>query len=100
LPHHAALLDYKMHTEAMGMNEHLHNGWWFRAGRNDLRLTQIQASRLFGVSIKTVQKWESPEDNKTSSPLPDRAVRMMAAYLDGHRPSDWPEDSKLKKEKT
>lgn len=59
-----------------------------REARRKLGLTQNQLAAVMGVGTRgkqTVSEWERGERQ------PDgQSVRLIQAYLAGHRPDDWP----------
>lgn len=58
-----------------------------RAARKSLGLTQEQLAALMGVRVATVSDWER---DVYSADGP--AARLLAAYLSGYRPADWPKE--------
>ena len=56
-----------------------------RAARKSLGLTQGQLAAVLGVRQATVSDWER---GKHSPDGP--AARLIAAYVEGYRPQDWP----------
>lgn len=58
-----------------------------KQARNSLGLTQSQLAPLLGYgATPRVAEIESGARNAS-----DCVVRLLRAYLDGYRPSDWPE---------
>lgn len=61
----------------------------FRAARKSLGLTQAQAADMLGYGAQSrVSEIERGLINPGAS-----VVRLLQAYLDGHRPQDWPIDT-------
>lgn len=61
-----------------------------REARQKLGLTQSQLAHLLDTSDHVVRRMEmSPDKASHRDPAP-RMVRLIAAYLDGYRPLDWP----------
>ena len=56
-----------------------------KAARTALALTQGQLAVVIGRTIRNVQQWEGGERLIDPS-----AARLIAAYLAGYRPNDWP----------
>ena len=57
----------------------------FQTARRALGLTQAQLAQVMGFSsVSTIRRQEVGE---TDNPA---AARLMAAYLSGYRPDDWP----------
>lgn len=62
-----------------------------RAAREALGLTQQQLGALLDTDRQSVTRMEmDPEARTHRAPAP-RMVRLLRAYLDGHRPADWPD---------
>jgi len=61
-----------------------------RAARAALGLTQAQMARMLDVTPRVYQAWEAPSGT-TARPPAVRVGRLVRAYLDGHRPQDWPQ---------
>ena len=57
----------------------------FKAGRKLLGLSQTEMAAMCGCTLRSVQNWEGSE-----YAVSDHAARLMQAYLDGYRPTDWP----------
>lgn len=57
-----------------------------RTARETLGLMQVQLAAVMGLrGAAAVSEWE------TGKRAPDgRSTRLLRAYLDGYRPSDWP----------
>lgn len=61
----------------------------FRAARKRLGLTQAQAADMLGYGSKArVSEIERGIIHPGAS-----VVRLLQAYLEGHRPQDWPIDT-------
>ena len=58
--------------------------------RAKLGLTQAQLGAMLDTDGQTVRRMEMPEDTSTHRKPAVRMVRLLQAYLDGYRPSDWP----------
>ncbi len=58
-----------------------------RAARKSLGLTQGQLAGVMGVRTATVSDWER-DIHSPDGP----AARLIAAYLTGYRPQDWPKE--------
>lgn len=61
-----------------------------RAARQQLGLTLSEMGRMLDVSRRDVSPYEAPEGAATHCKPPARVVRLLRAYLGGHRPDDWP----------
>ncbi|AZB63135.1 helix-turn-helix domain-containing protein [Cereibacter sphaeroides] len=57
----------------------------FREARQTLGLTQAGLAALVGRQARNIRQWEAGD-----RAIDDAAVRLVRAYLDGYRPSDWP----------
>lgn len=62
--------------------------------RQRLGLSVADLGRLLDTDPQSVRRWEADETTSTSRRPPPRAVRLIRAYLDGHRPADWPKEGK------
>lgn len=61
-----------------------------KAARQALDLTQAQLGAMLDTDAQTVRRMElDPEASTFRKPAP-RMVRLIRAYLDGYRPTDWP----------
>lgn len=49
----------------------------YRAALEALRLSQVEAARLFGVGVRTSHRWASPQDG-----APDAVMMQLQAWLD------------------
>jgi DNA-binding transcriptional regulator YiaG len=56
-----------------------------RAARSSLGLTLAQLAAVMGVRLMTVSDWE--RGVRQINPM---GARLLAAYVDGYRPADWP----------
>ena len=61
-----------------------------RAARLALGLEPDQLAKLLDVGKQTVTRMESTPDRSKHRRPAVRMVRLIRAYLDGHRPADWP----------
>lgn len=61
-----------------------------KAARKKLGLTQAQLAYMMDSTDRMVRRVESPPHRSTHQPAPTRWIRLLEAYLDGHRPRDWP----------
>jgi DNA-binding transcriptional regulator YiaG len=61
-----------------------------RAARLALGLEPDQLAKLLDVGKQTVTRMESTPDRSKHRRPAVRMVRLIRAYLDGHRPVDWP----------
>lgn len=63
-----------------------------RSARLHLGLTGAQMAKMLDIpNPRTYRFYEAPQEAATHRPLPARAARLIRAYLDGYRPSDWPD---------
>lgn len=61
-----------------------------KEARQKLGLSAPQLATLLDTDPQTIRRMEQSETAKTfRSPAP-RMVRLIRAYLDGYRPTDWP----------
>lgn len=61
-----------------------------KEARQSLGLTQAELAALLDTDASTVRRMEmSPDKSSFRKPAP-RMMRLVAAYLDGYRPQDWP----------
>jgi len=63
-----------------------------RAARLALGLTQAELAKMLNVEARTVRRMESDPSHSTHRKPAVRMVRLIRAYLDGHRPADWPKE--------
>ncbi|MFG6535676.1 helix-turn-helix domain-containing protein [Sulfitobacter sp. 1A16787] len=61
-----------------------------RAARLALDLTQSQLADMLDTDAQSVRRMEMEPGAATARPIPPRAARLVAAYLSGYRPEDWP----------
>ena len=61
-----------------------------RAARLALGLAPDQLAKMLDVGTQTVTRMESTPDRSKHRKPAVRMVRLIRAYLDGHRPADWP----------
>lgn len=64
-----------------------------KAARRTLGLTQAQFGALLDTDAQTVRRMEMDPTAATHRKPAPRMVRLIAAYLDGYRPADWPESA-------
>jgi len=62
-----------------------------RQARETLGLTPAEAATLLDTDPTTVHRLERDPALPTARKAPARVIRLYRAYLDGHRPDDWPE---------
>ena len=63
-----------------------------RAARIALGLTPADLAKMLDVGTQTVTRMESTPDRSKHREPAVRMVRLIRAYLDGHRPADWPKE--------
>ena len=63
-----------------------------RAARIALGLTPADLAKMLDVGTQTVTRMESTPDRSKHRAPAVRMVRLIRAYLDGHRPADWPKE--------
>lgn len=61
-----------------------------KSARETLGLSQSQLARLVGYSGANVGQRISAMETGVR-PVAGHVARLVAAYLDGHRPADWPD---------
>jgi DNA-binding transcriptional regulator YiaG len=61
-----------------------------RAARLALGITQAELAKMLNVEARTVRRMESDPAHSTHRKPAVRMARLIRAYLDGHRPVDWP----------
>ena len=66
-----------------------------RAARLALGLEPDELAKMLNVEARTVRRMESDPNHSTHRTPAVRMVRLIRAYLDGHRPADWPTKEKL-----
>jgi DNA-binding transcriptional regulator YiaG len=60
------------------------------AARHKLGLTIAQFARLLDMAPRTLGAYLAPEAAEIHRPAPARMARLIAAYIAGYRPEDWP----------
>lgn len=60
-----------------------------RQARANLGLTQSQMAAMLGRKLRNYQQWEWGERK-----VDPAAARLIAAYVKGYRPQDWPKGEK------
>jgi len=63
----------------------------FKQARQSLGLTQSQLGTLLDTDGQSIRRVEMEGDATTKRKPAPRMVRLLQAYLDGYRPTDWPE---------
>jgi len=63
----------------------------FKQARQSLGLTQSQLGNLLDTDGQSIRRVEMEGDATTKRKPAPRMVRLLQAYLDGYRPTDWPE---------
>ena len=61
-----------------------------KQARRKLGLTQSQAAAVLDSDARAVRKYETGDEHSTHRAAPPRYVRLLRAYVAGHRPDDWP----------
>ena len=61
-----------------------------RSARIALGLEPDELAKMLNVEARTVRRMESDPTHSTHRKPAVRMVRLIRAYLDGHRPVDWP----------
>lgn len=61
-----------------------------KEARQSLGLSVGQLAALLDTDPQTVRRMEQREDASTFRKPAPRMARLLRAYLDGHRPADWP----------
>jgi DNA-binding transcriptional regulator YiaG len=61
-----------------------------RAARRRLGLTVKQMAALLDTDDLSIRRLEMHPDRATARKPAPRMLRLIAAYLDGYRPVDWP----------
>lgn len=62
----------------------------FKQARQSLDLTQSQLGILLDTDGQSIRRVEMEGDATTKRKPAPRMVRLLQAYLDGYRPTDWP----------
>ena len=68
-----------------------------KEARRKLGLSVKQMAAMIETDPQVVRRMEGREDAKTHRTPAPRMVRLITAYLDGWRPSDWPENTPPKR---
>ncbi len=63
----------------------------FKAGRNQLGLTQAQCAKVMAVTPQTIRKWETDAGNSTARSVNPTAAQVMRWMLAGFRPPEFPQ---------
>jgi len=61
-----------------------------KEARHKLGLSVADLARLLDTDAQTVRRMEQSETANTFRKPAPRMARLIAAYLDGYRPHDWP----------
>ena len=61
-----------------------------KEARHTLGLSCQQLAALLDTDPQSIRRMEQRETAKTFRRPAPRMVRLIRAYLDGYRPSDWP----------
>lgn len=64
-----------------------------RDARQALGLTQAQLGAMLDTDAQSLRRMEMPAGASTARGIAPRVARLVAAYLDGYRPADWPTDT-------
>ncbi len=62
----------------------------FKQARQSLGLTQSQLGILLDTDGQSIRRVEMDSDTSTGRKPAPRMVRLLQAYLDSYRPTDWP----------
>jgi ribosome-binding protein aMBF1 (putative translation factor) len=62
----------------------------FRQARLTLGLSVAQMADMIGCKPLLVRRMEMRGDVASARPVSPMAARLVASYLDGYRPPDWP----------
>ena len=62
--------------------------------RAALGLSVAQLSALLDTDAQSVRRWSLQPGSSTARDPPPRVERLIAAYLAGYRPEDWPKVTK------
>jgi hypothetical protein len=65
----------------------------FRAARLSLGLSLKQMGDMLDTDRRAVSRFEASPETSTHREPAVRVRRLMQAYLDGYRPSDWPDNT-------
>ncbi|WP_339112849.1 hypothetical protein [Thioclava sp. GXIMD2076] len=66
------------------------NNMQFKEAREMLGLSVIEMAEMLDTDEHTISQIESDPGVIQHQALAPRIVRLMNAYIDGHRPDDWP----------
>ena len=61
-----------------------------KQARLSLHLSVEQCAALLETDAQTIRRMERGTDAVTHRPPANRMLRLLQAYMDGWRPSDWP----------
>lgn len=61
-----------------------------KSARQALGLSQAELAAMLDTDASTVRRMEMSPDHKSHRPPAPRMVRLIAAYIAGYRPPDWP----------
>jgi DNA-binding transcriptional regulator YiaG len=64
-----------------------------KSARHALGLSVRQMAQMLDTDEQTVRRMEMEPDRSTARPVAARMARLIAAYVAGYRPSDWPQIS-------
>ena len=62
----------------------------FRQARHKLGLSVAEMAALLGVTDISLRRLEMDPGHPASRQATDTMSRLLAAYLEGYRPPDWP----------
>jgi len=62
----------------------------FKQARQALGLTQAQLGTLLDTDGQSIRRVEMDSDTSTGRKPAPRMVRLLEAYVEGYRSSDWP----------
>jgi ribosome-binding protein aMBF1 (putative translation factor) len=62
----------------------------FRQARLKLGLSVAQMAAMIGCKPLLIRRMEMRRDAASARPVSPMAARLVAIYLDGYRPPDWP----------
>lgn len=61
-----------------------------KEARHTLGLSVTDLARLLDTDAQSIRRMEQREDASTFRRPAPRMIRLIRAYLDGYRPTDWP----------
>lgn len=61
-----------------------------KQARHALGLTLREMALMMDTDARSQRAYEAPSSASTARTAPPRYCRLMAAYLSGYRPPDWP----------